>query len=641
MMTSAAHEQRAFAALLRDERIDVRIEPTCASPQMTTTGRGLLIPSIPTDNPDIWSVYVAHAVAHAQWTPHGYPQAPSAWVDRYGAWATEVVHRCEDIRVYHRLIRQYPGLRSRTTRVSRMQYDPDTMTHPLHRIYWSILCEHDCQASPDDMAWTMSMTTTHTYEDVLRVAAAWLAAYPSGPVTPDDAWFIVPASMRLAAPPPKVTPTTTRTWIKDQTQWPPVEWTHDALLAQWTPTPEQRAWVTDCHRHLRAQAAPTLQSMAQTFQRHQRAPEWAQGEYRRTGELDTDALWRLPFADTICRRREMQYRGQHHGLVITVDWSASMIPVLPSVLWQLMHYIWWAELVGIPCCVMGYSGLAPAVPSSGVMTYPSACALLPWYDSRHPQTTRASMDMLVGLFAAAWQIAPQGRPQVLCDLMARLPAWSPLTPDQFGGVFCAGPTVLHTAIGSMSDVVQRFRQTTGVDQCLSVWITDGVNTAPCTGWQSSPLRMRPRDVLVDPIHGTFRPVGIPTDAVGQLWAWYRAKTDATVVVIDITATPAESYARVVGKAMLREAGLSRDTFPAIHHIDRAILPALPVDAYCTTHPGWWTGSRGRLSVTPLRPDLPYLTPAEYAYHQHLTDAETMRQWMNTVIPYLAQGSVPV
>ena len=522
------------------------------------------------------------------------------------------------------------------------------------------------------------------------------------------------------------------------------------MLDAWTAEPADRALLSAVVAQTKREAQPVLASMVNRFRAYQSAWQTSREEVSRTGAIDTSRLASYKLTDDIFLRRTDVPTAQNHGLCLTIDWSGSMNEILPTVLWQTLHLVWVAEQMRIPCIVTAFSdgGVPHTKTASSIIDaerrangigspyggyygasrghlltlYRSdaspaqkkdgeallAALLLKYcyfgsiarYNSGMPTSVSASRLGFSGVLASL----PKAAVPMVDRLLAALStlghgaadAASRLTGHPYAET---SGTPLYHAILSMTDVVREFRAKHRVEQCVSVFLTDGqdgagVALADPRRIENVPMLGAHMDAatLLDPRSGkTFKGEG--NTMLSALWAYHRQVTGAAVVVIDLTATPAESYRRVLGKTDLGKIapafgeaeisyGRRRRGFVApkavkqtkrnvvmpsasgnfadtgLMSVDRRNVPALGPDAYLTSHPAWWTDAdasyttrmaeraakgildEGSVSVSVDDEDEMVPVTPRVVLNKALTEAAAgvaMRRFADLLMPYLATG----
>jgi len=462
------------------------------------------------------------------------------------------------------------------------------------------------------------------------------------------------------------------------------DYTVEDVLAGWSLTDAQQTGLVDVTRRARKQAAPVLSSMVNTFRMYQSAWQTRREETSRTGLLDMTKLSQHKLVDDVFLRRTDVPNAKNHGIVLFIDWSASMTRSIAHVLTQVLHLIWFAEQVQVPVEVYAFTDCAnrketlpevPYDPSSAANTLARAHrhgTLVQYYrtDMSATDRLRAQAYLLTeavtrgGVHYARnqWEYANRPSsvelrpemPTALRDAAIQIVRDDLFFPDGGYAAHCAlhtnpavnrmGGTPLHQCMLSSTDVVRAFRSRHRVEQCVSVWLTDGADGG------GVPKAYQPSDlvfdkhahrwyvpyptthddvVLADPTFGrTYRPRK-NTSQFAQVLDAHRTRTGATVLVVDMTELPVYSYRRILSVADLNPFAESlqeplssfsnarqrnrrplkgktvRQTRRSVvlptsaksfketgtFTIDRRDVESLPCDAMLVSHPSWWTASQ--------------------------------------------------
>ena len=364
------------------------------------------------------------------------------------------------------------------------------------------------------------------------------------------------------------------------------------FLENWEARPAERAAVATIVDGLRREAGAVLASMIAMFRMNQSA--WCQRRavISRSGLLDSNKLAAYKLTEDLFLRRRDVPEAQNHGFVLHIDWSGSMGDKISSVLWQTMHLIWFAEAIKVPVKVyafntgQGQESKRYKEYCAGGKVRPTTNRLLCIYDSSAPARVRrdamAQLFCLILGFAggescftstrnyAGTVVANTKRvPPPITKILHKLHGMDRrrlFVVDHAG----LGSTPLYFGLVSAVDTVRAFRQQNRIEQCVSVWLTDGDDTEkvplsiPQTQTQnrneysyySNDTRgtvLESGAELFDPRSGrTFKQKGSLT--LSMLFEYHKALTGATVICIDITNTPVASFRRVVTGANLAVIG---------------------------------------------------------------------------------------
>ena len=368
------------------------------------------------------------------------------------------------------------------------------------------------------------------------------------------------------------------------------------VLESWQATAEDRTLVQDLMMSYRREASATLASMIAAFRANQSA--WCQRRaiVSRSGMLDPVRLANYKLTEDLFLRRREVPEAQNHGFVLHVDFSGSMTHQMTSVLWQTLHLIWFAESIKVPVQVFGFN-TCQGMGSSKAKGYDAAAArtgttpiterLIELYDSSAPlnvkQTAMAHLFAIILKFGKVDSarhyaktnpnVSDHELSQTDCILPTQLNrairatgtwsdgTWSRVILNKF---FVLGSTPLFHALLSSVDTVRKFRQKNRVEQCVSVWLTDGEDTQhiplnapiqPSTTSYGHRTNVTPNEngSIMDVRSGKlFKQNGDRT--LAMMFEYHRVMTGALVVCIDITNGPIASFRRVASSASVNVIG---------------------------------------------------------------------------------------
>lgn len=107
-----------------------------------------------------------------------------------------------------------------------------------------------------------------------------------------------------------------------------------------------------------------ISMLVKEFEMRKNATEYARKRESRIGEIDTRKLYRYKFSDDIFRRMVTVDKGKSHGLVMFIDFSASMCGEMSSVMEQLLILVSFCKKVNIPFDVYGFGNSSYHTPVS-------------------------------------------------------------------------------------------------------------------------------------------------------------------------------------------------------------------------------------------------------------------------------------
>ena len=96
-------------------------------------------------------------------------------------------------------------------------------------------------------------------------------------------------------------------------------------------------------------------TMATAFNRRKAADNWRRTSVAKTGSLDTLRMNQYKWNEDIFRRTTRIADGKNHGIVILLDWSSSMSPIMQSTIGQLFILADFCRKVGVPFEVYAFS----------------------------------------------------------------------------------------------------------------------------------------------------------------------------------------------------------------------------------------------------------------------------------------------
>jgi hypothetical protein len=127
-------------------------------------------------------------------------------------------------------------------------------------------------------------------------------------------------------------------------------------------------------------------TMATAFNRRKAADNWRRTSVAKTGSLDTLRMNQYKWNEDIFRRTTRIADGKNHGIVILLDWSSSMSPIMQSTIGQLFILADFCRKVGVPFEVYAFSDQR-----SGVGCRSEASQERP---TRHPRCHDAELPVL-------------------------------------------------------------------------------------------------------------------------------------------------------------------------------------------------------------------------------------------------------
>ena len=95
--------------------------------------------------------------------------------------------------------------------------------------------------------------------------------------------------------------------------------------------------------------------MAKEFERKKAADELRRVTISKTGILDMNKIHQYKFNDDIFLKKSYMPDGKNHGMIMLVDWSASMTHILLDTIKQVLNLVWFCQKVNIPFEVYAFT----------------------------------------------------------------------------------------------------------------------------------------------------------------------------------------------------------------------------------------------------------------------------------------------
>ena len=102
-------------------------------------------------------------------------------------------------------------------------------------------------------------------------------------------------------------------------------------------------------------SAKIVNYMAKEFERKKAAQEYSRVTISKTGVVDMNKIHQYKYNEDIFLKKTLQPDGKNHGLVMLVDWSASMTHIMLDTIKQTLNLVWFCQKVHIPFEVYAFS----------------------------------------------------------------------------------------------------------------------------------------------------------------------------------------------------------------------------------------------------------------------------------------------
>lgn len=178
------------------------------------------------------------------------------------------------------------------------------------------------------------------------------------------------------------------------------------------------------------------------------------------GGLDIKKLPHYQTIEDVFVKRTLDVSGKNHGIVVFLDWSASMTKVLPT-MFKKMFFIWeFAKRAGIKLEV--YAFQQTSMEFDKVTLFPPSDEFPGFWDFNLVQILTSDMNRS--------QVSKVGEVLLDSDIVKLL-----LQPTSG---FPLGITPLDPCILTAESILNDFRKANSIDVLSAVFITDGGNTSP-------------------------------------------------------------------------------------------------------------------------------------------------------------------
>jgi hypothetical protein len=109
------------------------------------------------------------------------------------------------------------------------------------------------------------------------------------------------------------------------------------------------------YNKFRSQSQKIINYMVKEFERKKAAEEYKRTSVSKTGVLNVNALHAYKYEDDLFLKRAIIHDGKNHGLIMLLDWSASMSHHMENTMKQLLSLIWFCNKVNIPYEVYAFT----------------------------------------------------------------------------------------------------------------------------------------------------------------------------------------------------------------------------------------------------------------------------------------------
>ena len=239
--------------------------------------------------------------------------------------------------------------------------------------------------------------------------------------------------------------------------------------------PLNEATAKSEYKKFRTKSVKIVNYMVKEFERKKAAQEYKRTSINKTGVLNVNALHSYKYNDDLFLKRAIVHDGKNHGLVMLIDWSASMYHILDDTIHQLMNLVWFCSKVNIPFEVYAFTS-SYSYPNDENGNRPNSMFLKnPAFKYKHGDvwlgdgydygfrllnlaSSRENAQQLTTSLFNMWLVGNQHTARY--------------TRADFGA-YDLGSTPLVEAMVAMQEIIPKFRKTHKLDKVNFITLTDG------------------------------------------------------------------------------------------------------------------------------------------------------------------------
>lgn len=96
-------------------------------------------------------------------------------------------------------------------------------------------------------------------------------------------------------------------------------------------------------------------TMSQSFLRKQKTREYQKAQFKKTGILDSDVLFKYKISDDLFIRKQIDHTGKSYGFIMLLDMSGSMSNIYLQSVIQIILLAKFCRKIGVPFDIYGFS----------------------------------------------------------------------------------------------------------------------------------------------------------------------------------------------------------------------------------------------------------------------------------------------
>jgi len=241
---------------------------------------------------------------------------------------------------------------------------------------------------------------------------------------------------------------------------------------QITPKPYLRA--AEDYRSFEKTSKNSVNILIKQFMMKKAANESSRASVSKSGSIDMDRLVNYKFTDDIFLRIKNVKRGKSHGLVLFMDWSGSMSPIMGDTLKQLFQICLFCKKINIPFVVYGFTSVTEFY-DYNILSDADNYESKVWKNKKKENHCLSDFQLLEIL-------SSDMKSQEFSEMMENLFAFMSQANARYDSVYYhthiphmlrLGGTPLNEAIVAAMNIVPLFKKNKNIDIVHTVFLTDG------------------------------------------------------------------------------------------------------------------------------------------------------------------------
>ena len=215
--------------------------------------------------------------------------------------------------------------------------------------------------------------------------------------------------------------------------------------------------------------------MVKEFERRKAANEHRRISIAKTGVLDVNKLHSYRYNEDLFLKNMVMPDGKNHGMVMLLDWSASMCNNMSNTVKQLLNLVWFCQKVNIPFEVYAFSNTYQGAMQSKIDTQSSEAEIRRWmgnsFSKNIGELDIQSKFSLLNFFSSRMSsrdISRMGKALYAASDSVR--GWR---SDRALQEFSLSSTPLVEALITMQTIVPNFIKAYKLHKCNFICLTDG------------------------------------------------------------------------------------------------------------------------------------------------------------------------